>query len=281
MSNQNLTHSAAPNPVALITGATSGIGLEMARQLAARHTDLVLVSRRIGELEKIARELRSEHPVAVHVIAADLGAPGVTSQVFDVVRKRNISVDWLINNAGVGIHGDHLDLDLTDMRKMLQLNILAVTDLCHLFGGEMRTRGAGKILNIASTAGYQPAPYFAAYGASKSFVLNFSEALAKELEDYGVTVSCLSPGPTNTAFFRDVDAQGVKIAHLEQRDDVTKVAAMGIELMLSGSLSKIVGLKNYLRVQSVRISPRSMVAAIAKRLMSATRANVMAHSDSA
>ena len=141
MSNQNLTQTASPNPVALITGATSGIGLEMARQLAARHCDLVLVSRRIGELENIARELRSEHPVAIHVIAADLSAPGAASQVFDAVRKRNISVDWLINNAGVGIYGDHLDLDVTDMRKMLQLNILAVADLCHLFGGEMRTRG--------------------------------------------------------------------------------------------------------------------------------------------
>jgi short-subunit dehydrogenase len=256
--------------LALITGATSGIGLEMAQQLAARQVDLVLVSRRADKLEQLAQTLRADHQIAVHVIAADLGIAGAAARVFHAVQEQNISVDWLINNAGVGIYGDHLDLDLGDVEKMLQLNVLAVSDLSLLFGNEMRARRSGRILNIASTAGYQPAPYFAAYGASKAFVLNFSEALAKELEDYGVTVSCLSPGPTDTSFFRDVDASGVKAGHFEQRDDAAAVAAIGIKLMLGGGLSKVVGVKNYLRTLSMRLAPRTVIAAISKRLLSAS-----------
>jgi uncharacterized protein len=258
---------------ALITGATSGIGREMAQQLAALNCDLVLVSRRAEELEKLADEIRARHPVAVDVIAADLAVAGAAVRVFEAVRQRNITVDWLINNAGVGVYGDHLDLDLPSVESMLQLNVVAVSDLSHLFGAQMRARRSGRILNIASTAAYQPSPYFAAYGASKSFVLNFSEALAKELEDYGVSVSCLSPGPTATSFFRELDAQGVQNGHfdLRDRDDPAAVARMGIELMLGGGLSKIVGVKNFLRTQSSRLAPRSVVAGISKRLLAANR----------
>jgi len=265
-----------PNPkptVALITGATSGIGLEMARLLAARKCDLVLVSRRAEELQKLADALRTQHHISVHVIPADLSAAGAAAEVFDATRRANISVDWLINNAGVGVYGDHLDLDLADVNKMLQLNVLALSDLCYFFGRDMRAKRFGKILNIASTAAYQPDPYLAAYGASKAFVLSFSEALAKELEDYGVTVSCLSPGPTDTAFFREVDTRGVEIAHFERRDrdDPARVAAMGIDLMLDGGLSKIVGTKNFLRALSLRIAPRSVVADFSKRVLAGTK----------
>jgi uncharacterized protein len=260
-------------PVALITGATSGLGLEMARQLAAKGRNLVLVGRRAEALEKLAQDLRAGNPATVHAITVDLALPGSAAQLYAAVRKLDIQVDWLINNAGVGIYGDHLDLDTHGVERMLQLNVVTVSELCQLFGADMRARRAGRILNIASTAAYQPSPYFAAYGASKSFVLNFSEALAKELEDYGVTVSCLSPGPTATAFFREVDAKGLENGHFDRgdRDDPVTVAAMGIELMLSGRLSKIAGTRNYLRSLSSRVAPRSVVASISKRMLAASR----------
>ncbi len=260
-------------PTALITGATSGIGLEMARQLAARGVNLVLVSRRASELDKLAQALQQEHSIAVTTLATDLAVAGAAAGLFEEVTRRQITVDWLVNNAGVGIYGEHADLDPQSVASMLLLNIVAVCDLSHRFGAQMRTRGSGRILNIASTAAYQPAPYFAAYGASKAFVLNFSEALAKELEDYGVTVSCLSPGPTDTAFFNGVDSQGVSVDHFTQRDSAAAVAGMGIELMLRGGLSQIVGTKNFLRAFSARIAPRSVVAGYSKRFLGATRAH--------
>jgi len=262
--------SAGSTSTALITGATSGIGLEMARQLAARKVELVLVARRAAELEKLKRQLEVAHGVTVTTLVADLSVAGAAAGVFEEVRRRGITVDWLINNAGVGLYGEHAELDPATVASMLQLNIVSVCDLSHRFGAEMRGRRSGRILNIASTAAYQPAPYFAAYGASKAFVLNFSEALAKELEDFGVTVSCLSPGPTQTAFFDGVDAKGISVGYFEARDDAAAVAGMGIDLMLRGGLSQIVGTRNYLRAFSARIAPRSVVAGFSKRFLGAT-----------
>ncbi|MCD7098098.1 SDR family oxidoreductase [Stenotrophomonas sp. MMGLT7] len=258
------------NPIALITGASSGIGREMACQLAARHCELVLVGRRRAELDQLADRLRTEHGIQVHAIAIDLGNTGAAAQLYDEVQQLGIAIDWLVNNAGVGLYGDHAVLDRTELEKMLQLNVVTVSTLCRLFGADMLVRRSGKILNIASTAAYQPSPYFAAYGASKSFVLNFSEALAKEFEDRGVSVGCLSPGPTATGFFRAVDAQGIATSHFQHRDEPADVARQGIELMLRGGLSKIVGRKNFLRALSTRFAPRSVVANISKRVLAAS-----------
>ncbi|MCX8997458.1 SDR family oxidoreductase [Rhizobiaceae bacterium BDR2-2] len=262
----------AENPVVLITGASSGIGLEMARQLAARHCELVLAGRRRAELDRLADGLRAAHGVEVHAIAIDLGDTGAAARLYDEVQRLGLAVDWLVNNAGVGLYGNHAALDSAELERMLQLNVVTVSALCRLFGADMLARRSGKILNIASTAAYQPSPYFAAYGASKSFVLNFSEALAKEFEDYGVSVSCLSPGPTATAFFRAVDAQGTTTSHFQNRDEPAYVAEQGIELMLRGGLSRIVGRKNFWRALSTRFAPRSVVANIAKRVLAPGRA---------
>jgi len=268
------TSAAAASPAtaitALVTGASSGIGLEMARLLAGQNCNLVLVSRRGDELERVAAELSTRHGVRADAIAADLGDAGAARRVFDQVRARGIRVDWLINNAGVGIYGDHTALDTATLENMLRLNVLALAELCSLFGADMRERRSGRILNIASTAAYQPSPYFAAYGASKSFVLNFSEALSKELEDYGVSVSCLSPGPTDTSFFAAVDAAGVQTAYFGSRQDPREVARIGVDLMRRGGLSRIVGMKNYLLTLSQRLSTRRMVAGIAKRVLRAS-----------
>ena len=255
--------------VALITGASSGIGREMARMLAARAYDLVLVSRRADKLEELAAELADRHQAAVHCFPVNLADRGSTLRVFRFTREKGLDVDVLINNAGVGVFGEHTDLDPDELESMLQLNVVALCESCRLFGEQMKRRKRGRILNVASTAAYQPTPYFAAYGASKSFVLHFSEALAKELEEHGVTVSCLSPGPTDTGFFGAIDERGRTNPHFDKkgRHDAREVAAIGIEMLFEGRLSKIVGAGNYLRALSCRFAPRAMVANVSKRMM--------------
>ena len=263
--------------VALITGASTGIGLEMARLLAERGYDLLLVARNTTRLEALAESLKKEAGVTAHTFTVDLAKADSARQVFDFSRQHGIEVDTLINNAGVGLFGEHLTVDPEAIRDMLQLNIISVCELCNLYGQEMRARGRGQILNVASTAAYQPTPYFAAYGASKSFVLNFSEALAKELEDEGVTVTCLSPGPTATGFFDSFDERGIHNGHFDKgnRHDARHVARIGIDSMLAGKLSKIVGTVNALRSFSGRLAPRRVVASVSKQLMQPRRGSVV------
>ena len=261
-----MTH---PPGTALITGASSGIGRELARLLAARNHPLVLVGRNQARLAEVADAIRADHGVAVWTLAVDLGRPDAAREVFELTTAKGIEIELLINNAGVGLYGDHADLPRERVDQMLQLNIGALCDLCLLYAAEMRQRRSGRILNVASTAAYQPTPFFAAYGASKAFVLNFSEALAMELAEHGVTVSCLSPGPTDTGFFGEIDAQGVHNGHFAKagRHDARAVAEIGLATMMAGDLSKIVGAKNYLRAWSARLAPRTMVARLSKGIM--------------
>jgi hypothetical protein len=261
-------------PTALITGGSAGIGFEIARILAQEGFSLVLVSRERGRLEAAAEALRREEGASVRAYAVDLAEPGAAQRVFERVREDALEIGVLVNNAGIGLYDEHVRLEPDRLARMLQLNVISVAELCRLFGAEMKRRGTGRILNVASTAAYQPAPYFAAYGASKSFVLSFSEALAKELEDHGVTVSCLSPGPTHTAFFDGVDPATIGGGHhlgVERRADATLVARAGVALMLSGGLSRVVGLRNKLLTLSSRFAPRPAVAALSKRLMRPAR----------
>jgi short-subunit dehydrogenase len=257
---------------ALITGASSGIGRELARLLAARKHPLVLVGRSQARLEEVADEVAAAHGVPVQVLAVDLARPGAGREVFDFTRARGLEIELLINNAGVGLYGEHADIPLERLDQMLQLNVGTLCDLSLLFGAAMKQRKAGRILNVASTAAYQPTPFFAAYGASKSFVLNFSEALAMELRDHGVMVSCLSPGPTDTGFFGEMDATGLRNAHFAKdgRHDAKAVAAVGLDMLMTGQLSRIVGTQNYLRALMSRFAPRAMVARISKGIMRAT-----------
>lgn len=253
----------------LITGASQGIGRELALLLAAEGHALVLVARNEARLLALAAQIRSTHAVAVTTVALDLAAPDAARTLFE--RTRGTVIETLVNNAGVGIYGEHTELAPDRLDQMLRLNITTLSELCLLYGAEMKTRRSGKILNIASTAAYQPTPWFAAYGASKAFVLNFSEALAMELRDHGVTVSCLSPGPTDTGFFGEIDAAGVANPHFEKsgRDDVRKVAQIGVDMLATGQLSRIVGAKNKLRAWSARIATRAMVARISRGVMRA------------
>ncbi|MFN7864757.1 MAG: SDR family NAD(P)-dependent oxidoreductase [Curvibacter sp.] len=258
-------------PTTLITGASGGIGREIAGLLAARGHRLVLVSRDGDRLQQAAEALRRDHGVDVHIHPIDLSAAGAAQRLHDHVRRAGLQVDMLVNNAGLGVvEEQHVAIDPQRLQQMLQLNVVTLAELCHRFGAEMKHRRSGRILNIASSAAYQPTPYLAAYGASKSFVLNFSEALAKELEDYGVSVSCLSPGPTDTAFFDAVDPRRIAGGHhfgKAKRADPRAVAQAGVDLMLAGALSQVVGLGHRALVFVNRFAPRALVAAVSKRLL--------------
>ena len=254
----------------LITGGGGGIGLEMARLLASSEHALILIGRDAVRLQSAANELRAAHGAEVHVHSVDLSEPGAAQRLFEHTQEHGFHIDTLINNAGFGIVDAHVEIEPSQIYRMLQLNVVAVAELCRCYGELMKQRRAGRILNIASTAAFQPTPYFAAYGASKAFVLNFSEALAKEMEDYGVTVSCLAPGPTDTAFFNNVDPQQIDGDHFfrkEGRSDPRKVAQAGVELMVRGGLTRVVGTANRLMILGNRLVPRKMVAAITKRML--------------
>ena len=255
----------------LVTGVSSGIGLEFARLLASRGHALVLVARSTGKLEALAKELEAAHGTTVTVASIDLGLAGGSQQLWEFTESKSINIDILINNAGSGVYGDHIGLDPAKVGSMLQLNILSLTELCNRYGTAMARRGRGWILNIASTAAYQPTPYFAAYGASKAYVLNFSEALAMELEDRGVVVSCLSPGPSDTAFFSDMDQRGLQVEALAKggRRSARAVAEVGLERLFAGKLSSIDGRINALKARSLRLVPRAVVARFSKTLMTA------------
>lgn len=259
-----------PAKTILITGGGGGLGLEMARLLAARGHNLVLVSRDAKRLQAAADEMILTYGTKVHIHSIDLSEPWAAQRLFEHTQQQGLYIDMLINNAGFGIVDEHVEIDPVEIYRMLQLNIVAVAELCHYYGDLMKQKRAGRILNIASTAAFQPTPYFAAYGASKAFILNFSEAFAKEMEDYGVSISCLAPGPTDTAFFNSVDPQHISGGHFfrkEGRDNPLTVAQAGVELMLRGGLTQVVGNTNRLMIFSNRLAPRSIVAAITKRLL--------------
>jgi short-subunit dehydrogenase len=190
---------------ALITGASAGIGAAFAEELAARQTNLVLVARREAKLQQLAQNLQEQYKIQVDVVVQDLTAPKAALAVFDAVTQKGLTVDLLINNAGFGEYGDFADLDGEHQVGMIQLNILALVDLTHQFLPGMRQRRSGGIINMSSTAAFQPMPYFSVYAASKAFVLSFSEALWAENRSYGVHVLAVCPGPTETNFFQEAE----------------------------------------------------------------------------
>lgn len=256
----------------LITGATSGIGKDFARIFAERGFDLFLASRKQEKMESLKKELEERHAVTVTTMSIDLAQPLSARKVYEETVFRKIDIDVLVNNAGFGIAGEHVDLDMHRTQEMIQLNATTPTQLCSLFGHEMKKKKSGYILNIASTAAYQPTPYTAVYGATKSYLLNFSEALAKELEDHHVVVTCLSPGPADTNFFDAVGVEGLpgqkkgiwaKRNLMASRD----VAEIGVQALFAEKLSVIAGNRNAILAFSNRLAPRSAAARISKKVM--------------
>src|SRR3954468_13185859 len=190
----------APSQTALVTGASSGIGLELAKVLARHGYDLVLVARKRDALEAVAGQIEGQYDVKAHVFAADLRRREAPEAIWDFLRNEAIPVTVLINNAGFGLGGEFADTELTRELEMIQVNIAALTHLTKLFLPAMIKAKSGRILNLASTAAFQPGPLMAVYYATKAYVLSFSEALAEELRNSGVTVTALCPGPTRTEF---------------------------------------------------------------------------------
>lgn len=222
----------------LITGASAGIGAAFARLHASRGGDLVLTARREPELLALKAELEAAHGTSVHVFAMDLGAPGGADALYDAVTGAGLSVDILINNAGFGGHGIHVDRPLEAELAMIDLNVKALVTLTHRFGADMRARGDGKILNVGSTAGFVPGPNQAVYFATKAFVNSFSQAVDQELRPSGVTCTVLAPGYVETEF--------AKVANLTGTEMVTaggataeSVALHGYEAMMRGELVTI------------------------------------------
>lgn len=243
---------------AVVTGASSGIGYEMARRFARESWDLVLVARSGTRLEEIADPLRRETGVAVTVVPMDLARPGAADELFDALRARSIDVRVLVNGAGFGVRGPFAETDATAEREMMQLNMVALTELTRQAMREMLPRRDGRILNVASTAAFQPGPRMAVYYATKAYVLSFSEAIACELAGSGVTVSTLCPGPTRTGF--------VARAHMERTNvfrsgvmDAATVADAGYRGLMKGQRVIVPGLRNKLLVLSVPFGPRRVV----------------------
>ncbi|HEX7680326.1 MAG TPA: SDR family oxidoreductase [Thermoanaerobaculia bacterium] len=251
---------------ALITGASSGIGLELARLFAADKWDVALVARTEPKLRELAAQLEKEHGITVHVVAADLSRPEAPAEIVKTLTDRGIAIEALVNNAGFGLSGEFVKSDLTAELEMIQVNVTALTHLTKLVLPPMVERKRGAILNVASTASFQPGPLMAVYYATKAYVLSFSEAIADELRNTGVTVTALCPGPTATGFASAANVEGSLLFKMTRPARSSDVARAGYEAMKRGTRVVVPGMKNKLLAQSVRISPRRLVTAIVRRM---------------
>jgi short-subunit dehydrogenase len=246
---------------ALVTGASSGIGEAFARALAVRGEDLVLVARSGGKLQALAEELAARHHVRADVVAADLADPSAPGAIVAELAARGIQIGTLINNAGFGTHGRFDQLDGARERDEVLVNVYAPVALAHALLPAMLARKRGAIVNVASTAAFQPVPYMATYGATKAFVLSFSEALAEEVRAHGVKVVALCPGQTSTAFFEGIDEARVGKARTSEQ-----VVATALRALDRGQVVAIDGPANYLLANAGRFAPRRVTAAIAARM---------------
>jgi short-subunit dehydrogenase len=250
---------------ALITGASSGIGAAFAEALAARGMHLVLVARSKDKLEGLGTELAKTYGVGVQVIAMDLSKPGASRRVFEQTTWNGLTVDLLVNNAGFATHGLFEELPLERQYEEIMLNCTAVVEMTHWFLPGMVSRGSGGVVNVASTAAFQPLPYMAVYGATKAFVLSFSEALWAENRARGVRVLALCPGATDTPFFDVVAAPEASVGGARQ--DPEDVVARALKALESGRMHLISGTKNYLMANVSRFFPRRTVAAMTARVL--------------
>ena len=253
-------------PTALVTGASSGIGLELATLLARGRHDLVVVARSRDRLEAIAAGLREEFGVMVTVLAKDLAAPAAPAEIARELSGSGTVLDILVNNAGLGVYGPFAKTPLQKELETIQVNVVALTHLTKLFLPGMLERRRGRILNVASTAAFQPGPLMAVYYATKACVLSFSEALANETAGTGVTVTTLCPGPTLTEFQSRAGFGNVPLLKSPLVMSAAEVARAGYEGMMRGQRLVIPGAINKTLVQALRVTPRRLVTAIARRL---------------
>lgn len=254
---------------ALVTGASGGIGEVFARQLAAKGMNLILVARSEAKLRGLAEELARTHGIKADVLPSDLSKPGAAAALHAATKTKGLAVDFLLNNAGFGSFGKFETIDPRHETEMIQVNVTTLVELCHAYVPDMLSRGGGTVMNIASSAAFQPDPYFATYGATKAFVLSFSEALWVEYRGRGVHVMAVCPGATRTGFF-----EGTK------NDEIKKVGFFSATMMTSEQVVTqslralerrkhyiINGWMNWLIAQSGRFSPRWMVALVTGMFM--------------
>ena len=249
---------------ALVTGASSGIGLDLAKRFAAEGYDVALVARSEGKLKEVAAALEAEHHVRTHVVTADLAQPRAAEALVAELDQRGIEVDVLVNNAGYALYGAFTDIDLADELAMIQVNIVALTHLTKLLVRKMVARKEGRVLNVASTAAFQPGPLMAVYYATKAYVLSFSEALANELAPSGVTVTALCPGPTRTGFQARAQMEQSKLVRGREIMTAETVARVGYDGLMKGKTVVIPGVGNKMMAQAVRFLPRNTVTKIVR-----------------
>jgi short-subunit dehydrogenase len=248
---------------AVVTGGSSGIGEIFARELAERGANLVLVARSQDKLEALALELRGSFPVSVEVVACDLSEPGAGTRLAAQLAERGLQIDVLVNNAGFGMFGQLHDADPARTSQQVQLNVAALTELTCALLPQMRARDHGAIINVASTAAFQPLPYMAVYGATKAYVLSFTEALWAETRGTGVRVTALCPGATDTAFFDTASDH----ASIGRRMAPEQVVAAAFNALERRRCSVTPGLVNRLLATTPRLAPRQTVARISERTM--------------
>ena len=257
-------------PTALITGASGGIGYELAKLFARDGNSLVLVARSGDKMAQLATELEEAYKIRATVVVADLAVADGPDFVFAATSQAGIAVDVLVNNAGFGQFGLYVETDLQEELRQIQLNIASLTHLTKLYVRPMVERGHGRILNVASTAAFQAGPLMAVYYATKAYVLSFSGALSNELSGTGVTVTCLCPGPTTSEFHARA---GMELSNIMKAPfmDARPVAEIGYRGMLKGKAVVIAGRMNWVAAQATRFAPRSWAAAVARKVQEGRR----------
>lgn len=252
-------------PLSVITGASTGIGRELALISARDGYDVVLIARTQDALERLASDIYASTARPARIIAKDLSEPSAPGEIFDEVASMGTPVEALMNNAGFGLVGKFWELDTAQQIGMINVNITALTHLTRLFLPAMIERRHGRILNVASTAAFQPGPLMAVYYASKAYVVSFSEALHNECRDFGVTVTTLCPGPTKTEFQQRAGASSSKLFESGRVMDAASVARIGFDAMKAGKPMAIAGRTNAAMAFLTRFAPIQLTASIARR----------------
>ncbi|OGS34868.1 MAG: short-chain dehydrogenase [Elusimicrobia bacterium RIFOXYB2_FULL_49_7] len=251
---------------ALITGASSGIGLEIAKLFAKDKCNLVLVARREDRLKLLAQELENQYGIKTIIICKDLSSTSAAQEIYSLLKQENIQVEYMINNAGFIVYGNFSETDWTKELQMILVNIVTLTQLSKLFLPDMLKRNSGRILNIGSTGSFCPGPLNAVYCATKNYVLALSEAIAEEVKGTGVTVTTLCPGGTKTEF---ADKANIKNTIVQTFGvmKANKVAEIGYKALLKGKGTIVAGILNKIQIFSLRFTPRFIVPKIVKLMM--------------
>lgn len=252
---------------ALITGASKGIGKELAIIFAQNNTNLVLVARSGEILNQFKKELKLKYSISVVVIVKDLCSANSVEELYKEVKDKHIEIDYLVNNAGFGYYGAFADTEWDRYEKMITLNLTTLTHLSHLFITDWKGRRSGRILNISSTAAFQPGPMMAVYFATKSFVLNLSEALARELKNDNISITTLCPGPTSTNFGEESKMNASELVKNVKIANAKDVAALGYKSMMKGKTTVIHGSINKFPPFIIRFMPRKWIAILSENIM--------------